>query len=354
MTPIRQQPLRAAVIGCGAIAYEHLPFVATSPLADLVAVCDMSPAMAAAAGERFGAGATYTDVATLLAQVTPDIVHVLTPPHTHDAIVRQALAAGAHVVCEKPMTGTEAETAGLIHAADLAGKVLVESRNLLWNDAVIALRKLIADGRLGRVAECDVLLSLDFLAGPFGDRNLSGRAVALPAGAVHDFLPHLIYLFEALSGVGDEYEARGFLQNRTANPRAGFDHIDALIDDGRVRGRLRIATDAYPEAFRVVVRGTEGTAETDLYNPYLRYDAAPNVGKRAPFGQVANGKALRRAGWANLRNKIMQHGTMHGLPRMLEAVYRAIIDGTPPPITATEMIATARMCDRLVALADAS
>lgn len=50
-----QPALRSAVIGCGAIAYEHLPFVATSPLADLAAVCDTSPALAGAAGERFGA-----------------------------------------------------------------------------------------------------------------------------------------------------------------------------------------------------------------------------------------------------------------------------------------------------------
>ena len=67
-------------------------------------------------------------------------------------------------------------------------------------------------------------------------------------------------------------------------------------------------------------------------------------------GQVANGGQLKRAGWTNLRNKIMQHGTMHGLPRMIEAIYRALLDGTPMPITPAEMIATARLCDRLVAL----
>lgn len=343
--------LRAAVVGCGAIAYEHLPFVATSPLARLAAVCDTSPALAAAAGERFGAGAVHTDFAALLADVKPEIVHVLTPPHTHDILVRQALAAGAHVICEKPMTGTERETAGLLDAARAAGRVLVESRNLMFNDAVLTLQRMIAEGKLGQVVECDVLLSLDFLGGPFGDRNLAGAAVMLPAGAIHDFMPHLGYLFLALTGIGDDYRVRGFLKNRTANPRAGFDHLDAVID-GAARGRLRIATDAYPEAFRVIVRGTKGTVETDLYNPYLRFDAAPNVGKRAPFGQVTNGRKLARAGWANLRNKIMQHGTMHGMPRMLEAVYRAILTDLTPPITPAEMLATARLCDRLVALAE--
>ena len=344
-----ERKLNVAVVGCGAIAYEHLPFVGSTPLARLVAVCDTSPALATAAGERFGAAVIHTDVGAMLADTGPDIVHVLTPPHTHDRIVRQSLATGAHVLCEKPMTGTERETADLLAAADRAGRKLVESRNLLFNDAIITLRQMIANGKFGRVTECDILLSLDFLGGPFGDPNLSGT-VDLPGGAIHDFMPHLVYLFQMLTGSNDECDVRGFLQNRTDNPRAVFDHLDALIDDGEVRGRLRIATDAYPEAFRVVLRGTEGTAETDLYNPYLRYDAAPNVGKRAPFGQVSNGRKLKRAGWTNLRNKIMQHGTMHGLPRMIEAIYRAILDGEPMPITPAEIVATARLCDRLVAL----
>lgn len=345
-----RSPLRAGIIGCGAIAYEHLPFVATSPLAELVGVCDRSPALAETARERFNAAAAYTDVGALLAECKPDIVHVLTPPQTHDAIVRQALAAGVHVICEKPMTGDADSTAALLAEAKKAGLVLVESRNLLFNDAVLELMRMSADGKLGDVIECDILLSLDFLAGPFGDRNLSGPGVDLPGGAVHDFLPHLVYLFLALTGAEGKCAVYGSLFNRSANPRVGFDFLDALVDFGPVRGRLRIATDVYPEAFRVILRGSKGTVETDLYNPYMRYDAAPNVGKRAPLGQIANGRTLIGTGLANFRNKVMQHGTMHGLPRMLTAVYEAIGSGSPQPFSAAEMIATARLTDRLIAL----
>lgn len=351
MTGSLRAPLRTAVVGCGAIAYEHLPFVATSPLAELVAVCDRSRALATAAGERFRARSIHTDVDAMLAAERPGIVHVLTPPHTHDAIVRASLAAGAHVVCEKPMTGTAAETGALLDAAAAAGRSLVESRNLLWNDPVLALGRAVDEGRLGTVVECDILLSLDFLAGPFGDPNLAGPGVVLPGGAVHDFMPHLVYLFQALTGVAEPDEVRGFFRNRSGNPRAGFDFLDALVL-GRARGRLRVTTDAYPEHFRIVLRGTKGTAETDLYNPYWRFDAAPNVGKRAPLGQWANGRALLSASLENFRNKVMQHGTMHGLPRMLDATYRALLAGQAPPIAPAAMLATARLCDRLIALGE--
>jgi predicted dehydrogenase len=264
--------------------------------------------------------------------------------------VRQALAAGAHVICEKPMAGTAGETAELLDAAVVAGKVLVESRNLLFNDPVIALLETIQSGRLGAIRECDVLLQLDFLAGPFGDENLEGPGGVLPAGAVHDFLPHLVYLFETLAGASQAKAVHGRLENLSGNRRAGFDFLDVLIDAGEVRGRLRIATDVEPSAFRVTVRGTQASVETDLYNPYFRYDGPPDIGKRAPLGQVRAGLGLVRAGVANLKNKIGQHGTIHGMGRMLEAVYSAIARGEPVPITPEEILSTARLTDRIVAL----
>ena len=345
-------PLRAAVIGCGAIAYEHLPFLAASPLAELVAVCDRSPALAQAAAERFGPARVFTDMGAMLADMRPDVVHVLTPPQTHDQIVRAALTAGAHVICEKPMAATEAETAALLDAAAQAGRVLVESRNLLWNDPMLQLGRMVRDGELGRVVECDLLMTVDFLAGPFGDPNLAGPSVALPGGAVHDFLPHLVFAFQALTGARETRDLRGFLMNRSGNPRVGFDFLDVLVDAGTARGRLRLAADAYPAAFEIVVRGTKGTVSTDIYNPFLLVAGDAHVGKRAPLGLIGHGGRLMRAGVRNLRDKIMQHGPMHGMARMLEANYQALRAGDPPPIRPEDMLASARLCDRVIALGE--
>ena len=346
-------PLRVAVIGCGAIAYEHLPFIASSEVAQAIALCDRSRALAIAAAERFGLeAALYVDADDMFSRERPDIVHVLTPPESHPRLVRQALAGGSHVVCEKPMTGSAEETAALLAAAHAAGKRLYESRNLLFNDPVIALLAAVRGGDLGEVRECDILLGLDFLAGPFGDTNLSGPAVVLPGGAVHDFLPHLVYLYQAIAGNAVADAVVGEYSNRSGNRRAVFNSCDVLLQSGRVRGRLRIACDVEPAAFRIAVRGTRGSAETDLYNPYLRIEGAPYTGKAYPLGQVRAGMALARAGAANLYRKISQHGTMHGMPRMLAAIYAAIREGAPEPMTPDEILATARLVDQIVALGD--
>jgi predicted dehydrogenase len=343
--------LRAAVIGCGTIAYEHLPYLSDSPLVELVAVCDRSNASASFAQKRFGAARAFTDHLAMLAETRPDVVHVLTPPHTHVPIARDCLDSGAHVICEKPMASNAEETSGLLDHAAKRGRLLVESRNYLFNDQVIEIEKIIASGKLGEVREIDLILSLDFLSGPFGDLNLAGPGVDLPAGAVHDFLPHLAYLFLVFAGHrGDVDDVQGRLENLSGNSRAGFDHLDSLVVAGKVRGRIRITSDIGPDSFRVYARGTQSSLETDLFNPFLRFDGPPNIGKRSFIGQMKNGFSLVRAGTRNLRNKVMQHGTYHGMPRMLDAIYRSLADSTEPPFTSEQMIDTARLVDRLVAL----
>src|SRR6476469_6120713 len=80
--------LRAAVIGTGKISEEHLRFLSASPAVQLAGVCDLSPSLANYAVDRFpspgGRRATaFTDSARMLDELRPDVVHVLTPAHTH-------------------------------------------------------------------------------------------------------------------------------------------------------------------------------------------------------------------------------------------------------------------------------
>ena len=342
---------RAAIIGCGAIAVEHLKYLSASPLVELVAVCDVSKAAPEFTRDRFGAAAAFVDSQAMLDQARPDVVHVLTPPHHHAELVLACLDSGAHVICEKPMAGTADETEALLRHARERKRHLIESHNYLFNDIVIGLGAMIADGSLGEIVEVDLLLSLDFLSGPLGDTNLEGASVRLPGGAVQDFLPHLAYLFLHFTGhQGEVGDARGYFENLSGNPRAVFDHMDALVRAGGKRGRLKVVSDGHPDMFRVTIRGTKGTVETDLFNPYLRVDGSPNIGKRAPWGQIRNGLALARAGVRNFRQKVLQHGTYHGMPRMLDAIYRSIRDDTTPPISESDMLDSARLIDRLVQL----
>ena len=100
--------LRVCVIGCGTIgANRHAKLLVEDPLAELVGVCDIIKERADATAARFGVPAFY-DVEEMLAALDPDVCHVATGGYEyssdHYLPTMQALAAGCHVLCEKPIS----------------------------------------------------------------------------------------------------------------------------------------------------------------------------------------------------------------------------------------------------------
>src|SRR5262249_30313948 len=121
----RTRPLRVAVIGCGRIGTGgHLPAFARAAqagLCTLVGVCDVDPRRAEAAARPYGLPA-FTSTEALLARLHPDVVSIATLPSGHRALALQALDAGCHVLCEKPVAMDAGEAAEMVAAAGRAGR----------------------------------------------------------------------------------------------------------------------------------------------------------------------------------------------------------------------------------------
>jgi UDP-N-acetyl-2-amino-2-deoxyglucuronate dehydrogenase len=103
----------AAIIGCGDVSVVHAEALRALPDVELVAVGDPDPGRRAAAAESYGVPG-FADHHTLLDRVRPDVVHISTPHHTHAGLAVDALAAGVHVVLEKPVAATLAEADRLL------------------------------------------------------------------------------------------------------------------------------------------------------------------------------------------------------------------------------------------------
>ncbi|HZK79045.1 MAG TPA: Gfo/Idh/MocA family oxidoreductase [Gemmatimonadaceae bacterium] len=113
---------RIAVIGCGEAGYEmHLPALAQMKNVSTVGACDADPARLERAATKFGVP-VFSSVDTLLGGSSPEVVIVATPPHLHTSICLDAIAAGCHVICEKPFVPIAAEGQVVIDAANAAGK----------------------------------------------------------------------------------------------------------------------------------------------------------------------------------------------------------------------------------------
>src|SRR4051812_3837102 len=108
----------AAVVGVGAVAKQHLACLDQMDAVDVVGVCDLSSAVAESAAERFGVPAPFSDHRTMLAELSPDVVHVTTPPAAHLSVALDALASGAHVIVEKPIVAEADKLEALLGEAE--------------------------------------------------------------------------------------------------------------------------------------------------------------------------------------------------------------------------------------------
>ncbi len=148
------EKVRVGIIGCGGIANgKHMPALKTIKEVEMVAFCDIVVERAEKAAEKFGieGAAVYADYKELLADNTIDVVHVCTPNRSHSFITVDALEAGKHVMCEKPMAKTYAEAKKMLEAAERTGKKLTIGYQTRWRNDCQYLKQACLDGELGDI-----------------------------------------------------------------------------------------------------------------------------------------------------------------------------------------------------------
>lgn len=143
--------INIGIIGCGKIAQKrHIPEYLENVDANLVGFYDLNQARAKEISETFG-GTAFDSIEDLLADPSIDAVSVCTANHTHAAITIQALQAGKHVLCEKPMATTLEDCQAMVDAANKAGKVLVIGQNQRLTKTHKKARELIRSGEIGQI-----------------------------------------------------------------------------------------------------------------------------------------------------------------------------------------------------------
>jgi len=339
--------LRAALIGAGQIARQHLSCLKTLPGIELVAICDLSPVAAEAAAERYGVQAWFTNHRTMLEEARPDVVHVTTPPTSHFGLAMNSLSAGAHVIVEKPVTPTFKELERLAKCARKAGRHLVEDYNYVFNHAPQEVLRCIEFGEFGAVTHVEVFICLDILRPDgFADPNSPHPALTLSGGAIADFLPHLASL--AYFFVGPHRTARAVWTKRKSS-LLPFDEFRAVVDAERGTAALGFSSNAQPDAFWLRVYGERRQATANLFETRLTFDGPRNVPKplRSFFSGLEEGKTIRRAALTTLLNKFKGSGAYEGLWELLARTYRALVDSSALPLTASHVLEINRMVEAL-------
>ena len=116
--------LRYGIVGCAGIGNTHAEAVAAVDGAELVACADLDPDAAAAFADDHDVAHTFADPATMVAEADVDAASVCTPSGTHAEVTTDLAAAGAGVLCEKPLDVTAERVDRMVEACDEAGVTL--------------------------------------------------------------------------------------------------------------------------------------------------------------------------------------------------------------------------------------
>ena len=193
--------IQAAVIGAGFVGRVHVENIRRQTDAELAAIADQNDEMARKFGEQLGIPRAAGDYRQLLADPSIDAVHICTPNNTHFSIASEAINAGKHVICEKPLAASAKEAAGLVDLAKAKGVVNATSYNLRFYPNVQQMRRMAANGALGEVLAVQGTYSQDWL---FYDTDYNWRLEPEVGGnsrAMADIGSHWCDMIEHVTGL---------------------------------------------------------------------------------------------------------------------------------------------------------
>jgi predicted dehydrogenase len=300
------QPLRVGMVGYAFMGAAHSQAWRTvnhafdlPVAARMSVVCGRDPAAVAAAADRLGWEGYATDWRAVIARDDIDLIDICTPGDTHAEIALAALAAGKHVLCEKPLANTVAEAREMASAAMAASASGVRTMcgfNYRRVPAVALMRDLISSGRIGRVRHVRAQYLQDWIVDPSFPLVWRLRKEVAGSGALGDIGAHIIDLTQFVTGqsiTSVTAMTETFVKSRplpsassglsaTASSSVGEVTVDdaalflARLDDGAVATyeATRFAT-GRKNALRVEINGSLGSLAFDFerMNELDFYDA---------------------------------------------------------------------------------
>jgi predicted dehydrogenase len=313
--------------------------------------------MAQQLAERFEISGVFSNAQEMLEAVSPDVVHITTPPQSHYKLARECLKAGSHVYLEKPFTVTSEEAESLIKLAQHRNVMITAGHNLQFTPEMLEMRRLMGDGLLGgEPAHLESYFSYDlgdptYAKSLLQDRNHWVRK--LPGGLLHNIISHgVAKLAEFLDDDIADIKAIGGQSPRlqSLGDEQILDELRVLLRDKTGRtGSFCFSTQLkglnqlrlYGPEGSIVVDHISGTVVRNKYRPcksYLTYFIPPLRAAREHF----------RNARINITNFVRQRLYQDsGMKELIERFYDSVRSGSAPPIPYREIILTARIMDEI-------
>ena len=326
--------LRWGILSTANIAVEKvIPGMRAAKRAEVLGIASRDHARGEATAKQLGIPRSYGSYEALLADPDIDAVYVPLPNHLHAQWAIAAARAGKHVLCEKPLAMDAAEAQTIVDAARGAGVVLMEAFMYRQHPSWVAVRELIATGRIGRLTAVDSWFSY-YLEDPTNIRNI--REVG--GGALYDIGCYTVNLSRML--FGDEPTAVAATIVR--DPASGVDTlISAILDFPSGVATFTCSTRVEPDQ-RVSIYGTTGRIEIEI-----PFNIPPDLPTRV-FVTAGGDPPVS----PDTETLTFEPADPYGVE--IDRFAEAVLDGQPVPVSGDDSVANMRVIERLFAAGEAS
>jgi UDP-N-acetyl-2-amino-2-deoxyglucuronate dehydrogenase len=215
--------IKFAIVGCGRIAQRHAEHI--HKRGTLVAVCDTVQQKADKLAMEYGAKPYYSITEMLSKEREIDVVSVCSPNGLHAAHAMEALKAGCHVLCEKPMSLTSSESGEMIKLAEQVNKRLFAIKQNRFNPPVAAVKKVIEEGRLGKIYSLQLTCFWNRNADYY--HNSWKGTKALDGGTLYTQFSHFVDLLYWM--IGDVKETKAYMSNYAHEGIIEFEDTGVVI-----------------------------------------------------------------------------------------------------------------------------
>jgi predicted dehydrogenase len=221
--------LRIGIVGAGFGAIGHLPALRNHPRFEVVAIA--SPSSAAGIAREAGLPYAFSSCEEMLAGCSVDVVTIASPPFAHAGNVIAALAAGKHVLCEKPFALGTADAQAMLEAATSAGTACGVAHEFRFLPQIQALKELAAHGHLGELRNLEITLLRSSLRRDERRPRSWWFEAQRGGGLAGAVLSHMI---DQASWLTDYAPATTLGLRRTANAQREDDQgrFESTVDDG--------------------------------------------------------------------------------------------------------------------------
>ena len=311
--------MRAAIAGAGLMGRWHAHYARRCGAA-ICGVVDPNR-LESNLRRHFHGAAVFKELTPLLRELKPDVLHVCTPAETHEDIIQAGLAAGVHLLVEKPMAPTAAVTERLLAKAREHGLLLVPVHQFAFQDGVMQAAASLQS--IGKTLHFDALFC------SAGGAQMDEEQLS---GLIADILPHPLSLL-------DRFFPRILSEIQWTPLQIGNGERRIMGSAREISISILVSLHGRPTEASLRVIGTKGTVRIDLFHGFAVTEA----------GEVSRGRKITRpfslaarTFWAagrNLAGRAFQNAPAYpGLCRLISEFYRAAENGSEAPLTPQQVM----------------